>query len=84
MRKVELELDEAAGPDLRAKARQAEHHRVAETGATGIVIEARGTSFEASCGFIKGDPWTPQTRVTDDFLAEKMRAYAEPFLPASR
>jgi len=84
MHKVRLELDEAAGPDLRRKAQQAEHHRVAETGATGIVIEARGTAFEASCGFIKGDPWTPETRVTDDFLAEKMRAYAEPFLPASR
>lgn len=83
MPKVTLELDEAAGPALRTKAKQAEHHRVAESGATGIVIEARGAVFEGSCGYIKGDPWAPQTRVTDDFLAEKMRAYAEPFLPAS-
>lgn len=84
MPRVRLELDESAGPDLRAKAKHAEHHRVAESGATGIAIEARGTVFEASCGYIKGDPWTPETRVTDDFLAEKTRAYAEPFLAVSR
>jgi 2-methylcitrate dehydratase PrpD len=84
MQRVRLELDEAAGPDLREKAQRAPHHRVAETGATGIVVEARGTTFEASCGHIKGDPFTPETRVTDEFLVEKMRNYADSFLPASR
>jgi 2-methylcitrate dehydratase PrpD len=84
MQRVQLELDEAAGPVLREKVKRAEHHRLAETGGTGVVVEARGTTFERSCGYVKGDPWSPETRVTDDFLISKMRTYADAFLPDSR
>lgn len=84
MPRVKLEIDEPAGEALREKAAAAEHLRVAESGATGLVIEARGTRFEGVCGYVYGDPWSEETRVDDEFQAQKARNYLDPFLPQGR
>ena len=84
MPRVRLEMDQQAGEELREKAIAAEHFRVAESGATGIVVEARGERFEGVCGHVYGDPWSDETRATDAFLAEKSRSYLDPFLPQGR
>jgi hypothetical protein len=81
---VKLEVDEPAGEALREKAAAAEHLRVAESGATGLVVEARGTRFEGECGYVYGDPWFDETRVDDEFQAQKAHNYLDPFLPEGR
>ena len=84
MPRVRLEIDEPAGEALRESAATAEHLRVAESGATGIVVEARGMRFEGECGYVYGDPWFDKTRVDDKFQLQKSRAYLGPFLPEGR
>ncbi|RHW26231.1 hypothetical protein D0Z08_14740 [Nocardioides immobilis] len=84
MQRVRLEIDEPAGEALREKATASEHLRVAESGATGLVVEARGARFEETCGHVYGDPWSEETRATDEFHTEKARNYLDPFLPAGR
>ncbi|BBX28461.1 MmgE/PrpD family protein [Mycolicibacterium alvei] len=49
-----------------------------------VQISARGQEFRESCDYVWGDPWSEDTRMTDDQLKAKYRRYAQFALPATR
>lgn len=57
--------------------------KVARKHAASVQIFARGTVFEDYTEYAKGDPWTPETRMTDEDLKEKFRAFSSKVLKPS-
>jgi 2-methylcitrate dehydratase PrpD len=49
-----------------------------------VRISARGEEFSASCEYAWGDPWSDDTRMTDDQVGDKYRTYAGAALPPNR
>jgi 2-methylcitrate dehydratase PrpD len=49
-----------------------------------VRITARGEVFSDSNEYSWGDPWTEQTRMTDEQLKDKFRVYAAEALPAAQ
>jgi 2-methylcitrate dehydratase PrpD len=48
---------------------------------TSIEVKARGKVYRASCQFTKGDPWTPETNMTDEEVKDKFRDLCHDILP---
>lgn len=51
--------------------------------AASVQIFARGTMFEDYTEYAKGDPWLPETRMTDEDLKEKFRIFSSKVLNPS-
>ncbi|MDV3218914.1 MmgE/PrpD family protein [Mycobacterium avium] len=49
-----------------------------------VEISARGEQFSESCEYVWGDPWSNDTRMTDDQVKDKYRIYAEAALSAAQ
>jgi 2-methylcitrate dehydratase PrpD len=51
---------------------------------TFVEVKVRGRVFRESCEFTKGDPWTPETRLTDEEVKEKFRDLCSDILPSGK
>lgn len=49
-----------------------------------VQITARGQDFSECCEYAWGDPWSADTRMTDDQVGDKYRTYARAALPPTR
>jgi 2,4-dienoyl-CoA reductase-like NADH-dependent reductase (Old Yellow Enzyme family) len=49
-----------------------------------VQISARGKEFSESCEYVWGDPWSDDTRMTDDQVKDKYRTYAQAALSAAQ
>ena len=68
-----------AHPDFEDTIREEPGSRIGK-----VVVHARGTTFTEERKYRKGSPASPETRMTDEELAEKFRVNAERILPASQ
>jgi len=51
---------------------------------TKVTVSARGKKFTGSTEYAWGDPWTEETRMTDEQLAHKFRAYCSGMLRSGK
>jgi len=81
MRRVSLERDSALGERMHSEAEAEPHGRARSSGGSGVTVCARGRSYASRGDAVAGDPWSVETHVTDEQLAEKLCTYGDSLLP---
>ena len=51
---------------------------------TSIEVVARGKTFDAASDYAKGDPWTEDTRMSDDEVKDKFRTFSYKMLRSTK
>lgn len=79
MAKVKVEMDLGAAVEV-MRAIQEEPTRRSKKNPCTLTVTARGEKFEDRAEYAKGDPWVPETRISDEELIDKFRIFTEKFI----
>ena len=79
MSKVNVEMDLFAATEVMRAIQEEPTRRSKKTPCT-LTVTARGEKFEDRAEYAKGDPWMPETRISDEELKDKFRIFTEKFV----
>jgi 2-methylcitrate dehydratase PrpD len=83
MKKVKVELDLGALKEVLRAVKEEPIGRWRKC-PTSISVVARGKTFDAASDYAKGDPWTKETRMSDEELKDKFRSFSNKTLRSTR
>ena len=83
MKRVTTAPDPAAVAEATRAIREERIGRFRKSGGS-ITVKARGKEYDLQTEYSRGDPWTPETRVTWDMISEKFHNFCDGMMTPAR